>query len=457
MRTFKKLLCAVFAASLVASPCTNFVFAEGEYVQQVELKSFMPPVGKIIVDDNFEGNSEYPIAVALNSSNSVEEENGNKAVKLNSWNSIALVASDNYIDSDKIVVSFDAKATGTSFAEAVNGDKFDLTKRSALHFGIRAGGKGEDGTLFASSGATKPDLIKETLSGWQAAGKSPNSKTSEIAFVQNNDENNGYVNITMMFERRENGVYMTALYINEKNEITANLKLGFAQSANWWSNDGAAKVLLQNRTGKTLYNYYDNILVYVPAPFDTNSFEIDDDGKGAKIIFNSDVDKSELPEFTLTDEKGTYECTADKGADAKEIHVTFPVSVDIENKSYYLEFNKASSAFGQKTENVRLLLGKEYAGEISASASKDASGISVDIAVPAKADGDVNAVVTAFSGDSIVDFKVEKITLDTSSGENYFNVTLNGEEALQADKIQVFLIDGTENMHIISNVETPSF
>lgn len=457
MRTFKKLLCAVFAASLVASPCTNFVFAEGEYVQQVELKSFMPPVGKIIVDDNFEGNSEYPIAVALNSSNSVEEENGNKAVKLNSWNSIALVASDNYIDSDKIVVSFDAKATGTSFAEAVNGDTFDITKRSALHFGIRAGGKSEDGTLFASSGATKPDLIKETLSGWQAAGKSPNSKTSEIAFVQNNDENNGYVNITMMFERRENGVYMTALYINEKNEITANLKLGFAQSANWWSNDGAAKVLLQNRTGKTLYNYYDNILVYVPAPFDTNSFEIDDDGKGAKIIFNSDVDKSELPEFTLTDEKGTYECAADKGADANEIHVTFPVSVDIENKSYYLEFNKASSAFGQKTENVRLLLGKEYAGEISASASKDASGISVDIAVPAKADGDVNAVVTAFSGDSIVDFKVEKITLDTSSGENYFNVTLNGEEALKADKIQVFLIDGTENMHIISNVETPSF
>ena len=78
----------------------------------------------------------------------------------------------------------------------------------------------------------------------------------------------------------------------------------------------------------------------------------------------------------------------------------------------YLEFNNASSAFGQKTENVRLLLGKEYAGELSASASKDASGISVDIAVPAKADGDVNAVVTAFSGDSIVDFKVEKIALN---------------------------------------------
>ena len=455
MKICKKLFCLILAAAMLAASFSAVCLADGEYQTEVELKEFMPPIGEIITDDTLEGTSEYPVSAALGASNSVTEENGNTAIMLNNWNSIQLVSKDRIINSDKLVVSFDVKATGTSFADAVSDSTFDITKRSAPHFGLRLGASGENGTVLALSSVKNPNVEKETLNMWIAAGKSPNSQGSEIPVVQNNSEKDGYVNFTAIFEKKAAGVYLSALYADGENIITEKLKTGFSAAANWWSDDGFAKVLLQNRTGKTLYNYYDNILIYTPAEFKITSVEPDSDNMGAKVAFNYNVDRTEMPNFTLTDEDGSYKCTAEKGAANNEIHVMFEKAIDLNAKNYYLDVDCVKSSAGDEIENARIYLGKEYVENFAVSAAKDTEKITVSIDTVSKCDEDVYAVAAAFSGDSIVDFKVEKVTLSTSDANN-FEITLDGEDAKNADRVQVFLIDNTENMRIVSNIEMPS-
>lgn len=297
MKKYNKFLCALLAVTIFAFSFSAVCLADGEYETEVEVKSFMPPIGEIIVDDTLEGTSSYPIAAALTSSNSVSEDSGNTALMINSWNSVPLVSKDNFINSDKLVVSFDIKATGTSFADAVSGSAFDLTKRSATHFGIRFGGSGEDGAVLSLSSNKNPNVEKETLNLWVSAGKGDNTAGSEIPVVQNNAERDGYVNFTAVFEKRANGVYVTALYANGESIITDKLKTGCTAAANWWSADGGAKVLLQNRTGKPLYNYYDNILIYAPAKFAVTSVEPDADNMGARVVFQLRHRQNRFAEF----------------------------------------------------------------------------------------------------------------------------------------------------------------
>lgn len=454
MKNYKKFLCAFLAVLLLSLTFCPFCLADGEYETEVELQPFMPPIGEIIVDDTLEGTSSYPMAAALTSSNSVIEDSGNTALMINSWNSVPLVSKDNFINSDKLVVSFDMKATGTSFADAVSGSAFDLTKRSATHFGIRFGGSGEDGAVLSLSSNKNPNVEKETLNLWVSAGKGGNTAGSEIPVVQNNAERDGYVNFTAVFEKRANGVYVTALYANGESIITDKLKTGCTAAANWWSADGGAKVLLQNRTGKPLYNYYDNILIYAPAKFAVTSVEPDADNMGARVVFNYAIDKTNLPNFTLTDDDGAYACKADRGANSKEIHISFDKAIDLNEKNYYLDIDYVKASAGDILEDARIYLGKEYVGKLDASAVKSADEITVSIDAEAKCDDEVYAVATAFSGDSIVDFKLEKVTLSTS-GTNSFSLSLNGEDVSNADRVQVFLIDSAENMRIVSSIETP--
>ena len=454
MKKYNKFLCALLAVTIFAFSFSAVCLPDGEYETEVEVKSFMPPIGEIIVDDTLEGTSSYPIAAALTSSNSVSEDSGNTALMINSWNSVPLVSKDNFINSDKLVVSFDIKATGTSFADAVSGSTFDLTKRSATHFGIRFGGSGEDGAVLSFSSNKNPKVEKETLNMWVASGKAPNSQGSEIPVVQNNTEKDGYVNFTSIYEKRATGVYLTALYVDGENIITEKLKTGYTAAANWWSADGAAKVLLQNRTGKPLYNYYDNILIYAPEKFAVTSVEPDADNMGARVVFNYAIDKTDLPNFTLTDDAGTYACKADRGANSKEIHISFDKAIDLNEKNYYLDIDYVKASAGDILEDARLYLGKEYVGKLDASAVKSADEITVSIDAEAKCDDEVYAVATAFSGDSIVDFKLEKVTL-SASGTNSFSLSLNGGDVSNADRVQVFLIDSAENMRIVSSIETP--
>ena len=213
-------------------------------------------------------------------------------------------------------------------------------------------------------------------------------------------------------------------------------------------------MLLQNRTGKPLYNYYDNILIYAPEKFAVTSVEPDADNMGARVVFNYAIDKTDLPNFTLIDDDGTYACKADRGANSKEIHISFDKAIDLNEKNYYLDIDYVKASAGDILEDARLYLGKEYVGKLDASAVKSADEITVSIDTEAKCDDEVYAVATAFSGDSIVDFKLEKVTL-SASGTNSFSLSLNGGDVSNADRVQVFLIDSAENMRIVSSIETP--
>ncbi|UKI35738.1 MAG: hypothetical protein L6V93_16995 [Clostridiales bacterium] len=189
---------------------------------------------------------------------------------------------------------------------------------------------------------------------------------------------------------------MTALYANGESIITDKLKTGCTAAANWWSADGGAKVLLQNRTGKPLYNYYDNILIYAPAKFAVTSVEPDADNMGARVVFNYAIDKTNLPNFTLTDDDGAYACKADRGANSKEIHISFDKAIDLNEKNYYLDIDYVKASAGDILEDARIYLGKEYVGKLDASAVKSADEITVSIDAEAKCDDEVYAVATAF-------------------------------------------------------------
>ena len=80
MKKYNKFLCALLAVTIFAFSFSAVCLADGEYETEVEVKSFMPPIGEIIVDDTLEGTSSYPIAAALTSSNSVSEDSGNTAL-----------------------------------------------------------------------------------------------------------------------------------------------------------------------------------------------------------------------------------------------------------------------------------------------------------------------------------------------------------------------------------------
>lgn len=62
MKKYNKFLCALLAVTIFAFSFSAVCLADGEYETEVEVKSFMPPIGEIIVDDTLEGTSSYPIA-----------------------------------------------------------------------------------------------------------------------------------------------------------------------------------------------------------------------------------------------------------------------------------------------------------------------------------------------------------------------------------------------------------
>ena len=229
---------ASLAASLavVGAMGVSAVYAAEEYTPSVPLKPYQPAIEQIVIDDNLEGNAEYPIATALTGSNSVtEEDTGNTAVKINNWNSIALIAANKPVNADSIVVSFDVKPTGADFATAAASGTFDTSMRSIIAFGLRAGCTGEKGVMLSGGSSALSDLAKETLRGAWVSGASPNkSDAVYLTIPQNNAENNGYVNVTAVFERRDNGVYLKGLYFDGTDMMTDALREGFNAEANWW-------------------------------------------------------------------------------------------------------------------------------------------------------------------------------------------------------------------------------
>lgn len=440
-------------SSIGAAP----VFAD-EYNQTVPLKSYQPAVKQLVVDDNLEGVTQYPIATALTASNSiVESGTGNTAFQLNNWNGVTLVAANQPIYADKLVVSFDVKATGTSFAEAVESGKFDAAKRSPVGFGIRAGGSGETGVMFSASGTTIADATGEKLQGWAAAGASPNSKGGNIIIPQNNAQNNGYVNVTAVFERKSDGVYMKNLYFDGVDTMIDSLRLGFNTVANWWSADSYARLFLQNRSGNALYNYYDNFLVYVPEEFAVKDTEVLSNGTGVKMSFNAALSRKNLPTFILTDENGQYECSCEVGDNDNELRVEFPTQLDTENKSYYLEFDKAVSAAGDELAGFKIVIGKRYIYACETTVVRNGTSLTADICVtPAGISADVYAAVVVFTDDRIIDFKLEKVTLDATQSENRFTVNLSNSEMASANRIQAFMLESPKSMRIICDVEDKS-
>lgn len=419
----------------------------------VAIEDYMYDVREVYVDDNVETDRNKPISTALSSSNTVTEEDGNNAVKLNGWNALTLIPAGKFIDSDRVAVSFCVKPSGASFADAVSSGSFDKTKRGFVAFGIYSGGSGETGKLGVYSG-TASSSVDNSLRGWLTWGSGAN-----IDVPQTNDENNGYVKVAALYERVADddtgaySVYMRSLTFNGNEILTDNLKAGTNASANWWSDDSNSTFRLQNRSGSgTLDNYYDDFLVYAPQDFKIKNLDCNDDGYGVKAEFTCGVNVSDDAEVKLVSADGISDCSITVGSSKKETSIDFDKKIDLENESYYITTDGISAFDGSILENGRVLLTERPVEVKSMSAVKTADGIDGTFVTEALENKSVYAVMSAWRGEECLDFIVREIPLDISSGETPHSVSLSSVESAEADTVQMFLINSIKDMKIISDV-----
>lgn len=466
-KTYIKLASVVTSLALTVGMGISSVYAEKDYTPTVPLKTFQPAIERIVVDDNIEGGAQYAIAGTLTASNTVvEEDTGNTAVKLNNWGNLALVAKDNPIDADTIVVSFDFKTTGVSFEEAINtaGTGIDKDKRSIPAFALRAGKDlaTESGFIIGGSCASISNREKQTVNGtWRVgASSAEGTATGSIVMPMDNADNNGYVNVTIILARAEVGACVKAMYVDGTDVLPDALRDAYDPKANWWDEaDSEPRLKLYERMGsKVTALYFDNFLVYVPKPFGLEGAELSEDAKSATLKFNAPVGKAKVPKVTLADENGEYACESQVGTNQNELVVDFPeeININVDEKSYYLVCRNVASGTGDILEENRVLLGKDYVKDLAVTAAKSGNSVSVNFDVtPGSAISeepeDMYVMAVLFKDNNIIGFKFDKTT-----GGN-IGLNISGDGVSEATRVQTFMIDNPKNMRIISEVSDISF
>lgn len=456
----KKIICTSLGAAALLSQ--TGVFAE--QLTDVPIDDYMYDAKTVYVDDNLEGGSLHPISTALTGSNSVtEEETGNTAVKLNSWNSVVVMSAEKLIDADKIVVSFGMKPSGASFADAVTGGSFDKGKRAFIAYGIYSGGSGETGKLGPYSGTTVTSVADETLQGWITWGSG-----TTIVVPQTNPENDGYVKLVAVYERvmdEDSGnykVYMRSLSFNGKEvrttdgkeAITNVLKSAYSDAANWWSDTANATIKVQNRTGAgTFDNYYDNFLVYVPEDFKIKNMEYSDDNMSAKAQLTLGAQVGDDLQIDLISENGASQCGVETGENRKELVLSFPEELDLENQSYYISIDGLKALNGETIDNERYLISRKSADVADVKAEKTETGVAGVFNVNAVENKKVYAVMSVWNENSCMDFKVSEVELNPADGEVPVEINVELDNPEEAKKVQMFFVDSVESMRIVSDVK----
>lgn len=456
----KKIMCASLGAAVLLSQSCAFA----NQLTDVPIDDYMYDAKTVYVDDNLEGGSLYPISAALNSSNSVtEEETGNTAVKLNGWNSVVLMSPQQLIDGDKIVVSFGVKPSGADFAEAIASGTFDKTLRAFIAYGIYAGGTGETGALGFYSGTTLNSASEETLQGWMSWG----GKGATIVVPQTNRENDGYVKVVAVYERVKNEdsdgykVYMRSLSFNGKEVLTEGgeeaiakvLKSAYSEKANWWSDTANNTIKIQSRTGAgTLDNYYDNFLVYVPEDFKIKNMEYSDDNMSARAQLTIGAKLDDELQVNLISEDGESKCSVEAGENRKELVLNFPNALDVENRSYYISIDGLKALTGETKENERYLISRKSANVANVYAEKSETGITGRFYVNAVENKTVYAVMSVWNENSCMDFKVREVELNPDAGEVPVEINVELDNKEEAKKVQMFFVDSVESMKLVSDV-----
>lgn len=455
---FKKIISTSLGAAVLLSQSCAFA----SQLTDVPIYDYMYDAKRVYVDDNLEGDSLFPISTALTSSNSITEETGNSAVKLNQWNSVVVMSPQKLIDADKIVVSFGVKPSGVDFADSIASGSFDKTKRSFIAYGIYSGGTGETGKLGPYGGTALNSASEETLQGWITWGKG-----TTIVVPQTNRENDGYVNVVAVYERvKENDsdaykVYMRSLSFNGKEVLTPEgeeaitkvLKSACSEVANWWSDAANATVKVQNRTGIPLYNYYDNFLVYVPEDFKIKNVERADDNMSARVNLTLGAKIDDELQVNLISEDATSKCDVETGENKKELVLNFPNALDIENQSYYISIDGLKALNGETKKNERYLISNKSANVANVYAEKTETGVMGRFNVSAVENKTVYAVMSVWNENSCMDFKVNEVALNPAAGEVSVDINVELDNKDDAKKVQMFFVDDVKSMRIVSDVQ----
>ncbi|MBP3360890.1 MAG: hypothetical protein J6N52_08560 [Clostridia bacterium] len=405
----------------------------------VVLKDYMPPARTVYVDDNFnnqqgevpEGGTDITGVQAYASSDiTVAADGDNKYLKLSNFGGYIYPVGQNTIDSDRLTVSFDVKNG--------YGDNGNFNAPVVLI-----------GRMKSAYSAAEFARFNTWNASIQGQFDLNNSTDKTSGFTVPKDE---WFNVTVTFERKlkEDGsgyeVFVTKCIINGKIIGLNTLTTASSSAADWWSpNEGMNTLSIRASRGSNAggYTCIDNLLIYEPLNFEVASCGFRDGVLMAELTGKCMADA----DIMLVGENGTYQCTTELADGGKSIIIIPPVDIDLENRSYYVVINKLTSISGETVSDYKILLEKEYLRESEVSAYVSDGKIVASAYVEPVSGGSVYMIAAAWKGEKCVDMKITECSL-ASAGQ----CTVETEQGISADRVQIFFIDSTENMRLVSEV-----
>lgn len=317
--------------------------------------------------------------------------------------------------------------------------------RLTVAFDIKFGVKDTYGNIYIGGEAAENAVIKFTGSPSQMIVNYFDGNGSTQRLLAENTPDSGWNRIAVTF-RRESGddgyaVCPEKLVLNGTVH-TVSGAASAAAAVNWWDNM-YVNIGNYNQTDVCM----DNILIYSPKEFGTETFAYDYATGTVNAEFTAGISE-ENAEIVLVSADGEKACTVETDESARKAVITLPEQPDLENKSYYVAVKALYSVCGEKLPEYKLQLCKRLAQPLDKtqlSAVKRDGAVYVNVSVEPIEGKTVYLAAGIWSGNKLLDFKITPCTV----ADLY---TAAFESCENAENAQIFLIDGTENAELVSGV-----
>ncbi len=321
-------------------------------------------------------------------------------------------------DCDRLTVAFDIKF-------GVN----------STYGNIYIGGEAGTNTVFKFNGGPS----QMSVSYMNKTGSTQNIVTESAAADGWN-----HLAVTIRREANEDGSY--SVY-PEKVALNGTIKLiedvePANEAVNWWDN---MYVNIGNYNQADVC--MDNVIIYSPKEFGAETVAYDEEAGTVNAEFTAGISK-ENTEIVLVSADGEKACAVETDESMRKAVITVPEQLDLENKAYYIVVKAIYSVCGEKFSGYKLPLCKKLAApldETQMSAVKKGDSVYVTAVAEPYEGKTVYLIVGVWSDKKLLNLKVIPC-----SEPNFCEVEAVGCES--ADRVQIFLLDNTENAELVSKV-----
>lgn len=324
---------------------------DGDEVKtNVTRPTYLPEVGTIIVDENFETSTATGSTVTSDYQYSLKDftqdtsasptyglvtEGANKYGKFNIWGKI-YPKGTGPVDSDRFVISLDAKCSvENGFNIYFAGNTTDLALR-----------------LWFENYADDANKLRLFL----LSGKTTDTKCAEAKLVNKNE----FIKISVVCKKvNVNGVdkaILSEAYINsDKLTLLDDVNTRYF-TTNWFSTaEGTWPVAIGNFTVAGAAAL-DDILVYAPLKFKASGAELSNDGLTANITFNGTIGNIDSASVTAVDMFGNT-INSTLTAEGSTLTATFDRPVNIQDKVYTFTVSGVKDSNGEVADTLTAVYG----------------------------------------------------------------------------------------------------